>query len=106
MEYELVNGRLTVRMPYELDDHATKQLKEEIDCMIDARWIRTLIFDFQDTCFMDSAGIGMILGRYKKLNFAGGRVHVIHVNERIWQMMRLAGLYKVVQLEMGGVTVE
>lgn len=102
MEYELLNGRLTVRVPRELDDHSAKELKEEIDRKLEEQRIRTLIFDFSDTGFMDSSGIGMILGRYKKVSYGGGKVEAIHLNERIRQMMRLSGLCQVIRLEKGG----
>lgn len=99
MNYELRNGRLTVRVPKELDDHNAKELIAEIDEKLEEQWIRTLIFDFRDTAFMDSSGIGMILGRYKKVSYSGGKVEAVHANTRIRQMMRLSGLCQVIRME-------
>lgn len=51
-----------------------------------------------DTGFMDSSGIGMIMGRYRNLGMIGGRVSAIHVNERIYKILYLSGVYKVIDI--------
>ena len=101
-EVKIENGRLTVFVPKELDDHNAKEIKEQVDKVLDSEWIRTIIFDFQNTAFMDSSGIGMILGRYKKINYSGGKVEAVHMNDRIRRMLILSGLYQVVRLEKKG----
>ncbi len=101
-EVKIENGRLTVFVPKELDDHNAKEIKEQVDKVLDSEWIRTIIFDFRNTAFMDSSGIGMILGRYKKINYSGGKVEAVHMNDRIRRMLILSGLYQVVRLEKKG----
>ncbi len=96
---KMENGRMTVFVPAELDDHNAKEIREQIDELLDSQWVRTLIFDFKDTAFMDSSGIGMILGRYKKMDYSGGKVEAVHLNDRIRRMMVLSGLYQVVRME-------
>lgn len=98
-ECKVENGRLTVYVPRELDDHAAREIRERVDPVLEGQWIRTLIFDFGNTAFMDSSGIGMILGRYKKMHYGGGKVKAVHMNDRIRRMLVLSGLYQVVQLE-------
>ncbi len=101
-EMQMENGRLIVHVPKELDDHNAKKMKEQIDRILETHWIRTLIFDFRETAFMDSSGIGMILGRYKKISYMGGKVKATHANDRILRMMAISGLGRVIELEKRG----
>ena len=48
--------------------------------------------------FMDSSGIGMIMGRYKNIRFAGGTVLAVRVNERIRRILTLSGVYKYIDI--------
>ena len=92
-----VNGeQLVVKMPRELDHHYATGLCSQIDLMIDAYSIRKLVFDFMDTEFMDSSGIGIIMGRYKKISCFGGRVYIIHADQRIRRMLAASGMLKIV----------
>ena len=79
-----VNGeKLVVKMPRELDHHYATGLCSQIDLMIDAYNIRKLVFDFMDTEFMDSSGIGVIIGRTRNIGFLGGTTYAIHLNGQI-----------------------
>jgi len=57
-----------------------------------------VVFDFEDTRFMDSSGIGIIMGRYRKIACFGGRVYAIHVDKQIQRMFTLSGLNKIVEV--------
>ena len=97
MEQFQVKGRtLVIRMPKELDHHTTGQIPQKADRMIGERNIQRIEFDFRDTGFMDSAGIGMIMGRYKLMRSLGGKVTAIHVNQRVRRILLLSGIYKIV----------
>ena len=61
--YELKAGCLTISMPKELDHHSAEQLRMEADLLIDSYRVRSLVFDFAGTEFMDSSGIGVLIGR-------------------------------------------
>lgn len=93
MEQFQVKGRtLVIRMPKELDHHTTGQIPGIADRMIGEKNIQRIEFDFRDTGFMDSSGIGVIMGRYQKLRLLGGSVAVTHVSDRIWRILHLAGV--------------
>ena len=66
--FTLTGTTLTVHLPSEVDHHSTELLQRETDQLIQSRNIRCILFDFGDTVFMDSSGIGMLLGRYKMLS--------------------------------------
>ncbi len=98
--YELKGFCLTVHVPTELDHHVAKGIQEDVDSMIKMYGVMTVIFDFENTEFMDSSGIGVILGRYRNLTFSGGKVKVINlVNERVKKIFAMAGLYKLVEVD-------
>lgn len=89
---------LTIQVPSELDHHNAEKIRRGSDNLIQNRNIRRIIFDFQKTQFMDSSGIGMIMGRYKNIRFMGGEVIAVHVNERVHRILTLSGIYKVIDI--------
>ncbi len=88
------DDRLTVWLSGELDHHAARGWREQIDQEIERSRCRTLILDFQGMTFMDSSGIGLVMGRYRRMQAVGGTVRVIGASPRIETVMRLAGLEK------------
>lgn len=96
--FEIKEGKLTVMVPKELDHHCASQLRKETDVLIDAYHIRKLVFDFSNTEFMDSSGIGVIIGRSRNMGYSGGQVVAEHLNRRVEQIFRVAGLHKLITL--------
>ena len=72
----------------------------EADMMIDAYHVKTLIFDFGETEFMDSSGIGVLIGRSKKMSYYGGEVYAQHLNGRVQKIFRVSGLHALIQTDM------
>lgn len=91
-------GELYIRMPKELDHASCEEIREAADRYMMNRNVSRLVFDFAETRMMDSSGIGVILGRIRKLHFGGGRVMAINLNERIRRIFSLCGLDKIVEL--------
>ena len=101
MEYkfEMGQGKLRVVVPKELDHHLATQLKEEADLLIETYHVKTLIFDFTNTEFMDSSGIGVIIGRCKSMGFSGGEVAATNMNERVKKIFMVSGLQKLIRVD-------
>ncbi len=97
--YELTKGCLTISMPRELDHHSAEQLRQEADLLIDSYRVRSLVFDFSGTEFMDSSGIGVLIGRCRNMNYCGGNVTARHMNARIQKIFRISGLHKMIETE-------
>lgn len=93
--------RLVVHLPNELDHHYTEELRMQIDKAIKEEPISELEFDFEDTMFMDSAGIGMILGRYKLMKALNGKLLVSHMSEQVQKILALSGILNYIQLDRG-----
>ena len=90
--------RMMIRLPEEVDHHQGTYISEVADKFILNDEVKHVVFDFADTRFMDSAGIGMIMGRYKKISCFGGRVFIIHADKRIKRVLKMSGLGSVVEM--------
>lgn len=90
--FEESEGTLTALLSGEIDHHTAAAFREAIDREAEVLRPRTLVLDFGGIGFMDSSGIGLIMGRYKNAAEYGGRVRVINAPPMIERMMKLAGL--------------
>ena len=95
--YEICQRCLIIRLNDELDHHNALRIREKADRLIDRNNIKHIIFDFSGASFMDSAGIGVIMGRYRKVIFIGGKTAVANVNSSVDRVFRLSGLYKIIE---------
>lgn len=91
--------RLIVHLPVELDHHHTEDIRMEVDKRLQEEPIEKLEFDFAKTVFMDSAGIGMILGRYKIMRALDGQVVLNHMSGQIRRILYLSGIQRFIQLD-------
>lgn len=99
-EYSILNGRLTYKMPEEIDHHMAKAIAMEIDALIEGGGARKVVFDMEQTGFMDSSGIGIVIGRARKLKFfEDGEVAVCNMSKRVDVIFKSAGLYDIVKKE-------
>ena len=60
--------------------------------------VKNIVFDFENTRFMDSSGIGIIMGRYRKISCFGGRIYAIHADRQIRRVLRISGLERIVEV--------
>lgn len=89
-------GQVLIIMPEaELDHHCALQVRAEADEVIDGGKISHLLFDFSRLRFMDSSGIGVIMGRYKKVIFQGGRIACCGVGKEVDRILTVSGLYRI-----------
>ncbi len=100
MEVKLLGEKRTllVRLTGELDHHTAAKIKEEIDSKMCSTNAVNIVFDFSELGFMDSSGIGMIMGRYKKVRTLGGRVAAYGVKAQILRIMEMSGIDKIIKL--------
>ncbi len=91
-EFMVAGDFLTAALIGEIDHHSAAFLREKIDEQIDRRMPKQLILDFSGVGFMDSSGIGLILGRSKRMQACGGEISVRGVSEQVNRMLRLANI--------------
>ena len=99
MKIESSDGTVTVFLEGEIDHHSAKAIREEIDNEIQTAEAKLLILDFRDVTFMDSSGIGLVMGRYRLTSMNSGRVEVINTSPQIYKVMRIAGLDRLASIE-------
>jgi stage II sporulation protein AA (anti-sigma F factor antagonist) len=104
VKLEMEQDVLTARLRGELDHHTAAALRQKIDTAVESHHPKTLILDFSHISFMDSSGIGLILGRYKLMRGKGGLLKVKGASPRQLQVMKMAGLEKLDILEKEGMT--
>ena len=101
-KYEVQRTRLVYEMPKELDHHIAETLCKELDMLVTSFGIQELELDFKKTEFMDSSGIGVVIGRSKMMSFRGGKLSVSHISKRILMIFQSVGLEKIVEIKEGG----
>lgn len=98
-QFQIKKKSLIIRMPQELDHHSAEVIRQESDRLLVEENINHIEFDFRNTEFMDSSGIGVIMGRYQNVKLLGGSVTATHVSDRIYKILQLAGITKVIGIE-------
>ena len=86
---------IIVTLRGDLDHHITQELKQEIDQLITEKRIINIVFDFMKVSFMDSSGIGLIMGRYKKIKPMEGTIYVCNLSISIQRIFKLSGLFSI-----------
>ena len=94
-----------VKILEEIDHHTTEKMRRKIDDEITRYMPREVVFDFDKVTFMDSAGIGMIIGRYKLIKMLGGNLEIKNVKKSIKKVLEMSGITKIIKLEEGEVYV-
>ncbi|MBR7039907.1 MAG: anti-sigma factor antagonist [Oscillospiraceae bacterium] len=98
IRYDTETACLVVRLDYEIDHHSATLLRADIDAAIYAHLPRTLVLDLADVAFMDSSGIGLIMGRYKILSPLGSEIVLRDPAPHIAQILRFAGMERLARI--------
>lgn len=83
---------LTAVLEGEIDHHSAKQIRESIDTAVTRLKPKILTLDFSGVGFMDSSGVGLIMGRHRLMSENGGRVEVTNARSNVLRMLKMAGL--------------
>ena len=92
-----VKDTLVVSLEGELDHHTSSEVRAYIDNLLEDPTIRNLIIDMKKLKFMDSSGLGVLLGRYKIISRRGGELGVTGINTQIDRIFVVSGLYKIIK---------
>lgn len=95
VNYEEKDKLLILEITEEIDHHTSERIRRKADYEITRYMPRKVIFDFSNVQFMDSAGIGMILGRYKMMKMIGGSVEMKNVSPMLKKIFEMSGLTKI-----------
>ena len=96
---DVCDDKITAYLSGEIDHHSAKEIKEAIDNAAERTSAQKLILDFKGVTFMDSSGIGLIMGRYRNMAAMGGTVSIQNAGQHLLRVMRFAGLERLVRFE-------
>lgn len=99
IEMEIKQDVLCIRLSGELDHHSADNLREKASKAIEKNEIHHIIFNLEQLSFMDSSGLGVILGRYKQIKQLHGEMVVCAISPAIKRLFELSGLFKIIRLE-------
>ncbi len=88
---------LTVSLSGELDHHEAASVRAQMDKLLEDPSVINLTLDLAGLTFMDSSGIGVLLGRYKAISARGGQMSLTHVKPRVERILRMAGIYSILR---------
>lgn len=99
VKLEVNDSVITAFLEGEIDHHSASLIRCEIDAAVEKNCPEVLILDFKDVTFMDSSGIGLVMGRYKIMKPLGGELHVSNTSPQIHKVMKLAGLDRLAKMD-------
>lgn len=88
---------LIVSLKGELDHHTAKEVKSLIEEVIKNRSIKNLVLDFTNLTFMDSSGIGVVIGRYKLIRSIGGHIAIAGATRNVSKLLTMSGINKIIE---------
>ena len=100
-EFHTDADKLIAVLSGEIDHHQVAPVRERIDEKIEAQKPKELVLDFTDISFMDSSGIGLIMGRYKKMRECDGYLSIKNPSPNTLRVLKLAGMDRLAKIEKG-----
>lgn len=95
-----VNGEVTTAyLSGEIDHHSAATIREKIDVATERNMPSLLVLDFTGVNFMDSSGIGLVMGRYRNISRRGAKLHITGTSPQIYKVMKLSGIEKLATID-------
>jgi len=99
IELDVKESVLCIRLSGELDHHAAEELRSKVTETLAANQIQHIVLNLGELSFMDSSGLGVILGRYKQIKATGGEMVVCSISPSVKRLFDMSGLFKIIRLE-------
>lgn len=94
--YYKMDKLLVFKINEEIDECSVKEIRRKADYEIERFMPREVVFDFDSVTFMDSAGIGMVIGRYKEANMLGGKMALANLTDSVRKIFAMSGVLKII----------
>ena len=104
VEIDIDETSVTAYISGDIDHHSAAALRQKIDEAVEMAYPQLLILDFGAVTFMDSSGIGLVMGRYKLMNDLKGKIAIENAPKAIGKVMRMAGIEKLIYTKGEGKT--
>ncbi|HET7616323.1 MAG TPA: anti-sigma F factor antagonist [Bacillales bacterium] len=99
IDLEVKGNVLCIRLQGELDHHTSGQLREQVETTMDDNRVKHIVLNLEQLKFMDSSGLGVILGRYKRIKNVGGEMIVCAISPSVKRLFEMSGMFKIIRLE-------
>ena len=96
LEKKIRDQCLLIRVRGELDHHWSAVLRQNIDRSLEEHGAKNLLLNLEGLSFMDSSGIGVLLGRYRRLAAQGGRMALCRVSPAVFKVLEISGIPKII----------
>lgn len=98
VSFEYGDRLLIIRIDGDIDHHSCEEIRSKIDKEIMLKNPKAILFDMENVGFMDSSGIGVLIGRYKLIKNNGGKAGMINVKPQVMRLCEICGLQKIIQI--------
>jgi len=98
IDLKLIRNTLVVKIQGELDLLVAEKLRREIDSKIQSQQIKNLVLNLEKVSFIDSSGLGVIIGRYKRMNAKNGHMYIVGASPAVEKILFFSGINKLVPL--------
>ncbi len=98
LRIEPLDNKIIISLLGELDHHSAEEVRMRVDDALDRGKYKILIFNFDGVNFMDSSGIGTVIGRYKKMSARGGSVCLTNLKPNVKRIFEISGMYKIISV--------
>ena len=102
VKIEVDENEVVAFLSGEIDHHSAKFLRESIDNVAETAYPSVLVLDFGGVTFMDSSGIGLVMGRWKLMQDLRGTIRLVNTPPYIRKVMRMAGIEKLLEEQRKG----
>lgn len=96
LDFKYIGDNLLVRLSGDIDEYSARVLRGEVDRLIEASRLKCLTMDMSRVTFIDSTGLGFVLGRYKKLKACRAELVLQNVPPQVDRVFATSGVYSLV----------
>lgn len=100
--YKEEDKLLIIKITEEIDEHAVQKIRRKADYDIERYMPKKVIFDFDSVTFMDSAGIGLLIGRYRVANMLGSKLEIANLTQNVKKIFEMSGVLKLIPVAKMG----
>ena len=87
---------LVLKITEEIDEHSAQEIRRKADYEMERYMPKRVIFDFDSVTFMDSAGIGLLIGRYKFAKMIGAKLEISNLTQSVRKIFEMSGILKLI----------
>lgn len=95
---EYMDRLVIAKIGGDIDHHSCEEIRTRLDSEITSKNLKYIIFDMEKVGFMDSSGIGVLIGRYKILLNNGGKAAMVNVKPQVKRLCEICGLQKIIPI--------